>query len=59
MKKKLTRKQELEVILVAITMPVLVLQIYQYNRWWLPYQFPQLRKKVEDELSLLDITVII
>lgn len=51
MKKKMTRKQELELVQRAIDLPVLATAIHEFGRWWNPSEYPELQLKVQEALK--------
>lgn len=53
MKKQLSRKDELLLLLKAISLPLLVIEITAYNRKWKPLQYSELQLLIEEELKTL------
>ena len=44
-----TRLQQIEKVLKAIDLPILVIEVKEYNTKWLPRDYPELKKMLEIE----------
>lgn len=53
MTRKLTRKEELELLLKGISLPVYIIKIKQYGKWWKPSEYEELAKMINAELALM------
>jgi hypothetical protein len=57
MAKKITRKEKLNLLLTAITLPLLVVEVELNGLKYKPSQYKELELIILEELKTLDITV--
>lgn len=53
MKKKLSRKEEIELMLAVIALPIAYATIKEYGKWWKPKDFSVLKVKLKQEYETL------